>query len=48
MSPAISMFILRALNKFLRVKNRVLLKLVIFTNAESLRYRSSSFSLNES
>ena len=33
-----------ASNKFLRVKKRVMLKLVIFTNDESARYRPSSFS----
>ena len=44
MSLAIFLLLFPASNKFLRVKKRVMLKLVIFTNDESARYRPSSFS----
>ena len=42
------MFIVPALNKFLRVQKQVMLRLVILTDDESSRYRLSSFYLNES
>ena len=48
MSLAIFDVYISASERFLRVKKRVILKLVIFTNDESARWRLSSFSSNES